>query len=203
MSESEQKKVIKEIEMLKQFDHPNVIRLFQVYVDDMKIYMVTELCSGGELFDMIQQQKHFGEKQACMIMDQILQGVSYCHSLGVAHRDLKPENILLENQRSNPHIKIINFGLSRVFTEDLYEDQMAGEEQVSQAQDRSQNINSLQRTMTVVGTSFYMAPEVLQREYDKKCDVWSCAVIMYILLCGRPPFDGATERDILRKVTVG
>lgn len=80
LSEEVQKKVFKEIEMLKQFDHPNVIKLFQVYVDEKKIYLITELCSGGELFDMIQEHHFFNERTAAKLMDQILQGVSYCHS---------------------------------------------------------------------------------------------------------------------------
>ena len=95
--------------------------MYHVYIDDKRIFMVTELCKGGELFDMIQESQHFDEKKAAELMEQLLHGVSYCHSQGIAHRDLKPENVLLENQGTHPRVKIINFGLSRIFAEDMYD----------------------------------------------------------------------------------
>jgi calcium-dependent protein kinase len=100
-----------EIDILKNLDHPNIVKLFEVFEDRNFMYLVTELCSGGELFDEIVARKHFTEKDAASVIKQVLSAVSYCHSKKVAHRDLKPENILLD-QKKNDMIKVIDFGTS-------------------------------------------------------------------------------------------
>ena len=104
----------------------------------------------------------------------------YCHARNVVHRDLKPENLLLSNTSQNATIKVIDFGTSRRFN-------------------RAESENMTQK----FGTPYYIAPEVLARSYTEKCDVWSCGVILYILLCGYPPFGGASDRDILKRVKAG
>ena len=127
------------------------------------------LCSGGELFDKISEEQYFNEKDAANIMKQVFSAINYCHSRKIVHRDLKPENLLLDKDQENPKITIIDFGTSSTFDPD---------KKMSQK----------------FGTPYYIAPEVLKKSYNEKCDLWSCGVILYILLCGYPPFNGANDK---------
>ena len=174
-------KFIAEVEILARLNHPNIIRIYEMFEDDKKYYVVSELCTGGELFDFITQQGHLSEVLAAEIMRQLLSAVSYCHENHIVHRDLKPENLLLDSPPVEGQpltIKLIDFGTSCLYTQD-------------------------HRLKQRLGTAYYIAPEVLDMDYNEKCDVWSCGVIMYILLSGFPPFAGKTDEDILRKVKVG
>ncbi|CAK84516.1 unnamed protein product (macronuclear) [Paramecium tetraurelia] len=164
-----------EIEILKRLDHPNIIKIYEFYQDHKNIYIVTELCTGGELFDKIQDQQAFSERKAAETMKQVLSAVNYLHKSKIVHRDLKPENILYEANKPQALLKIVDFGTSRVFETGYKMNQK-------------------------LGTPYYIAPEVLERKYDEKCDVWSCGVILYILLCGLPPFNGEDEEEILENV---
>jgi len=110
-------------------------------------------------------------------MKQILSAVVYCHEHNIVHRDLKPENLLLDSPGKNATIKVIDFGTSRRFNS-------------------GRDVKMTQK----FGTPYYIAPEVLARNYNEKCDIWSCGVILYILLCGYPPFSGASDREILKRV---
>lgn len=149
--------------MLSSLDHPGIVKLFEVYRDNANLYFVTELCSGGELFDEIVKRKFFTEADAKKIMSDILSAVSYCHARRICHRDLKPENIVLDE---NFCIRIIDFGTAEEFDPD---DGMS----------------------KILGTPFYMAPELFNRKkYNEKCDMWAVGVIMFILLTGMPPFKG-------------
>lgn len=168
-----------EIDIMKSLDHPNVIKLYETFEDDNKIYLVMELCSGGELFDKIVKKGFFTEKYACFIMKQIFGVVNYLHLNNIAHRDLKPENFLFFDKSPESLIKIIDFGLASYFTEENPE------------------------MKTKAGTPYYVAPQVLNGCFDKKCDIWSIGVLFYILLCGYPPFYGDTDNDILRRVKKG
>ncbi|CAD8108765.1 unnamed protein product [Paramecium sonneborni] len=167
-----------EIEILKRLDHPNIIKIYEFYQDNKNIYIVTELCTGGELFDKIQDQQAFSERKAAETMKQILSAVNYLHKSKIVHRDLKPENILYEANKPQALLKIVDFGTSRVFESGYKMNQK-------------------------LGTPYYIAPEVLERRYDEKCDVWSCGVILYILLCGIPPFNGENDEEILENVKEG
>jgi calcium-dependent protein kinase len=166
-----------EIDILKNLDHPNILKLYEVYEDKQNIYLVTEFCSGGELFDEIIAKGRFEEHEAAFIMKQLFSAIAYCHSKNVCHRDLKPENILLDanDKRS---IKLIDFGTSQVYTDE-------------------------EKMEVVIGTSYYIAPEVLAGKYTEKCDMWSLGVILYILLSGQPPFPGENEKEIIAKVKIG
>ena len=139
-----------------------------------------EECNGGELFQRLAENakhnKNYTEKDAAIIMKQILQAVNYLHSHGVCHRDLKPENILFSSMDPKAQIKIIDFGLSKVLNE--IDQIMKGE----------------------VGTLYYMAPEVIMGNYNEKCDVWSCGVILYIILSGHPPFYSKNEEKLKQKI---
>lgn len=104
-----------EISILQQLDHPHILKLYEYFEDEKNFYLITELCTGGELFDKIIEKEFFTEVEAAHCFKQIMQGVNYCHSQGIVHRDLKPENFLYENKEESSDIKIIDFGLSKVF----------------------------------------------------------------------------------------
>jgi len=171
-----------EIAIMKMMDHPNIIKLYETFDDFKNIYLVMELCTGGELFDRIIDAGHFTEVQAAIVMRDIIRAIFYCHEIHVCHRDLKPENFLFTSEAKIGSdkclLKIIDFGLSCKFTED-------------------------QVLTTKAGTPYYVAPQVLAGKYDNMSDLWSCGVIMYVLLCGYPPFYGDTDADVLNKVRAG
>jgi calcium-dependent protein kinase len=169
-----------EIAIMKMMDHPNIIKLFETFEDHRNIYLVMELCSGGELFDKIIESGHFSEVQAAILMQQIIRAIYYMHENRVCHRDLKPENFLFMTKDSIEKnlLKIIDFGLSCKFE--------AGAVLTTKA-----------------GTPYYVAPQVLAGKYDQLSDLWSCGVIMYVMLCGYPPFFGETDAEVLSKVRLG
>ena len=168
-----------EIDILRKISHPNILNVFEIYEDTKKYYIMSELLEGGELFEAIAQQGSFSEADCAKIMKQILNAVNYLHSKNIVHRDLKPENIMLTNKikstKSKYEIKIIDFGTATVF-------------------------EPHKKMTKFIGTSYYLAPEVLKESYDEKCDVWSCGVIMYILLSGYPPFNGNSNVDIYHNI---
>jgi len=169
-----------EIAIMKMMDHPNIIKLYESFEDRKNIYLVMELCTGGELFDRIIEAGHFTEMQAAIIMQQIVRAIYYMHENHVCHRDLKPENFIFMTKDPIERclLKIIDFGLSCTF----------GPDQV---------------LTTKAGTPYYVAPQVLAGKYDNLSDLWSCGVIMYVLLCGYPPFFGETDAEVLSKVRLG
>jgi len=169
-----------EIAIMKMMDHPNIIKLFETFEDHRNIYLVMELCNGGELFDRIIESGHFTEVQAAILMQQIIRAIYYMHENKVCHRDLKPENFLFTTKESidKNTLKIIDFGLSCTYE--------AG-----------------QVLTTKAGTPYYVAPQVLAGKYDQLSDLWSCGVIMYVMLCGYPPFFGETDAEVLSKVRLG
>jgi len=170
----------REIELMKMMDHPNIIKLFETFEDNRCVFLAMELCTGGELFDRIIEAGHLTEKEAATVVQQILRPIFYMHDKQVAHRDLKPENFLFltKDALDRSVLKIIDFGLSCQFKPGM--------------------------TMsTRAGTPYYVAPQVLQGKYDHMCDLWSIGVIMYILLCGYPPFYGRNDQEVLTKVRRG
>ncbi|KAF9664836.1 hypothetical protein SADUNF_Sadunf16G0059400 [Salix dunnii] len=171
--------VRREIQIMHHLEgHPNVIKIVDAYEDAVAVHVVMELCSGGELFDRIVQKGHYTEKKAAELARLIVGVVEACHSLGVMHRDLKPENFLFVSQEEDSSLKTIDFGLSVFFRPgDTFTD--------------------------VVGSPYYVAPEVLRKLYGPKCDVWSAGVIVYILLSGVPPFWDESEQGIFEQVLKG
>jgi calcium-dependent protein kinase len=131
-----------EMEIMKKLDHPNILRIYEVFQDVKRYYLITELCTGGELFDEIAKKSVFSEKDAAIIIEQVLEAIAYCHSKQIVHRDLKPENILIDSSYKS-NIKVIDFGTS-------------------------QKMNTKYKMNQAFGTSYYIAPEVLLTEYDEK-----------------------------------
>ena len=170
----------KEISIMKQLSHENVVKLKEVLASRTKIFIVLELVTGGELFDLIVQRGRLDEAASRIYFRQLVSGVAYCHSQGVAHRDLKPENLLLDSEGT---LKISDFGLSALYD---------GEE----GSTRSQMLH------TTCGTPNYVAPEVLQNEgyVGRIADCWSIGVILYVLLAGFLPFDEATMSALFDKI---
>jgi len=169
-----------EIAIMKIMDHPNIIKLYENFEDHRNIYLVLELCTGGELFDRIIDAGHFTESQAATVMQHMFRAMLYMHENKICHRDLKPENFLFvtKDPIEKATIKVIDFGLACKFTKD-------------------------QVLTTKAGTPYYVAPQVLAGKYDQAADLWSLGVIMYVLLCGYPPFYGETDADVLAKVRLG
>ncbi|KAL9227392.1 hypothetical protein vseg_003083 [Gypsophila vaccaria] len=158
--------------------HPNIVRLKAVYEDNEAVHLVMELCEGGELFDRIVARGHYSERAAATVAKTVAEVVRMCHANGVIHRDLKPENFLFANKKETSPLKAIDFGLSVFFR--------PGE-----------------RFTEIVGSPYYMAPEVLKRNYGPEVDIWSAGVILYILLCGVPPFWAETEQGVALAILRG
>jgi calcium-dependent protein kinase len=177
-SEQDEEKLFLEVDILAKLSHPNIMQIYEFYDDSSNFYIVSEFCSGGELFDTISDKGIFTEKEAAHLLKQILSAVCYSHQNNVVHRDLKPENILLDDKTNDPLIKLIDWGGARYFSKN-------------------------KKMTKISGTPYYIAPEVLNEVYDEKCDVWSCGVILYILLCGYPPFNGDTDTEIMKSVKKG
>jgi len=151
-----------EVKILGKISHSNVVKLWESFETEDKIYMVQDLLSGGELFDRIIQQTYFSEAEAAKCITQVTSALVYLHKQNIVHRDLKPENLLLTSNSDDYDVKIIDFGLAKCSPDPM---------------------------VMPCGTPGYVAPEILKRKpYHKAVDIWSLGVIMYILLCGFPPF---------------
>ncbi|OII77609.1 protein kinase domain-containing protein [Cryptosporidium andersoni] len=169
-----------EVAVLKNLDHPNIIRIFEVYEDTDHMYIIMEKCAGGELFERIHEAVDKGfrlnEKYVSHVMRQIMAALAYFHSRKIVHKDLKPENILMQEKFHHSAIKIIDFGLAEIF----------------------KTVN--EHSSHAAGTVLYMAPEVFMRDITMECDVWSAGVIMYFLLAGTLPFSGKSVKEVKNKV---
>ncbi|XP_055814379.1 calcium-dependent protein kinase 17-like isoform X2 [Solanum dulcamara] len=159
-------------------EQPNIVELKGAYEDKHSVHLVMELCAGGELFDRIIAKGHYTERAAASLLRTIVQIVHTCHSMGVIHRDLKPENFLLLSKDEDAPLKATDFGLSVFYKQgDVFKD--------------------------VVGSAYYIAPEVLKRRYGPEVDIWSIGVMLYILLCGVPPFWAESENGIFNTILRG
>ncbi|XP_054819052.1 calcium-dependent protein kinase 33 [Prosopis cineraria] len=178
-SKADREDMKREIHIMQHLSgQPNIVEFKGAYEDSQSVHLVMELCAGGELFDRIIAKGHYSERAAASICRQIVNVVHICHFMGVMHRDLKPENFLLSSKDEKALLKATDFGLS-VFIEEgkVYRD--------------------------IVGSAYYVAPEVLRRRYGKEIDIWSAGVILYILLSGVPPFWAETERGIFDAILEG
>jgi len=166
-----------EINLMKKLDHPNIIRLYETFEDATNYYLVVEYCSGGELFDKIVSVGNFSEQAGAMCAQQMLRAINYMHKCRIMHRDLKPENWLLavDNDMDSILLKLADFGLATKFAVGHF-------------------------ASTKAGTPYYVAPEVLNGRYTSKADIWSTGVILYVMLCGSPPFRGTNTLEVLDAV---
>jgi calcium-dependent protein kinase len=166
---------IKEVDIISTLDHPNIIKFYETYHDDCFFHIVMELCKGKEIVNQMGNYGFIEEKKVTNIIFKVLLAIVHCHNRGVTHRDLKPENILFDSMKKDAEIKLIDFGLSRKY-------------------DKEQKMHS------ILGTPYYVAPEVLKGEYDEKCDIWSIGAMTYLMLCGEPPFNGNSNNEIFKKI---
>jgi calcium-dependent protein kinase len=172
-----------EIDILRKLDHPNIVKIIEFYSASKAYYIITDYCPCGELYNQIKTQ--YNEYQLSVLFYQVFSGLCYLHSKNIVHRDLKLENILISEMEPDKKtnrkyfwIKIIDFGTAKIFEKNKNE-------------------------KTVVGSSYYIAPEVLQKNYNEKCDTWSAGVILYMLIVGRAPFDGKNDDEIIDNIKKG
>lgn len=163
-----------EVSMLLSLDHPNIVEFFETYEDKKYLFLVMEHCTGGELFDgrdtCLKNKKVYTEAEAAKIMASCLQALHHCHSLGIVHRDVKPENLMFGK---DGEIRIVDFGIAQ--ETEFYMTQNAG-------------------------TPYFMAPEVIQRKYGSKCDVWSLGCVFYMIMCHSLPFPGSSRDKVFANI---
>jgi calcium-dependent protein kinase len=173
-----------EIALCASLDHPNIVKIIECFESDKAITMIMECCRGGELYDSLIEEGEYTQQRAAELFRMMVHSVNYCHQVGVVHRDLKLENFVFEEKPTQTsELKLIDFGLSM----------------------KHRGANGIQKMKSVVGTAYYMAPEVIDRnvEYDSKCDVWALGVILFMMLTGSPPFNGSSERQIMASAAEG
>ena len=192
LSEKQYQDLILEVKIISSLEHPHIVKFYETYHDDQYFHIVTELCRGNNLYMRLKKLKgKMKEEHAKIIIFKILHAINYCHSKGVVHRDLKPENIVFESPTNNSdineyenneennenyfNIKICDFGLSALKKD-------------------------TDKLHTILGTPYYMAPEVLKGDYNEKCDIWSIAAITYYLITGTEPFKGVTNNQIFSRI---
>ena len=172
-----------EINILKALSHPNIVKIYEFFDSPINYYIVTEFCKKGELFSYIKNE--YQEMQLSVLFYQVFSGLVYLHEKKILHRDLKLENIMVSEIEKDLitgeeyfWIKIIDFGTAKIFEKNRAE-------------------------KAVIGSSYYIAPEVLNQRYNEKCDTWSIGVILYMTLVGSAPFDGKTDEDIINRIKIG
>ncbi|XP_060223059.1 serine/threonine-protein kinase 33 isoform X2 [Meriones unguiculatus] len=178
----------REVNILKSVKHKHIIHLEQVFETPQKMYLVMELCEDGELKEVLGKKGHFSENETRQIIQSLASAIAYLHNKDIVHRDLKLENIMVkssfmdDNNEMNLSIKVSDFGLA-----------------VRKHGSRSEGM-----MQTTCGTPIYMAPEVINaHDYSQQCDIWSIGVIMYILLCGEPPFLANSEEKLFELIRKG
>jgi len=173
----------REVCLLHKTNHHGIMKMIDCYEDASCVHIVSERYTGGELFNKISENKTangcLSEQTAAGIVKSLLEAVAYLHANEIVHRDIKPENVLFESTQQGAAVKLIDFGLSRMHRRG----------------DRPMD--------NPVGTAYYMAPELLEGEYDKACDIWSVGTVAYIMLCGYPPFNGRSDSDIFDAIMGG
>jgi calcium-dependent protein kinase len=179
-NELDEQEIRNEIDILKKLSHPNIVKIYEFYISENHYYIITEFCRDGELFSYIKNK--YSERQLAVLFYQVFSGLWYLHENKILHRDIKLENIMIDGKEKDKEtgeelfwVKIIDFGTAKLFEKNKKE-------------------------KDVVGSSYYIAPEVLKQNYNEKCDTWSVGVILYMTLVGRAPFDGKDDEEIIYKI---
>ena len=179
-NELDEEEIKNEINILRKLGHPNIVKIFEFYDSASHYYIITEYCKEGELFSYIKNR--YSERQLAVLFYQVFSGLWYLHDNKILHRDIKLENIMISDKEKDVEtgeelfwVKIIDFGTAKIFEKNKKE-------------------------KDVVGSSYYIAPEVLKQNYNEKCDTWSVGVILYMTLVGRAPFDGKDDEEIIYKI---
>jgi calcium-dependent protein kinase len=179
-NELDEQEIRNEIDILKKLSHPNIVKIYEFYISENHYYIITEFCRDGELFSYIKNK--YSERQLAVLFYQVFSGLWYLHENKILHRDIKLENIMIDGKENDKEtgeelfwVKIIDFGTAKLFEKNKKE-------------------------KDVVGSSYYIAPEVLKQSYNEKCDTWSVGVILYMTLVGRAPFDGKDDEEIIYKI---
>ena len=172
-----------EVNILKSLSHPNIVKIYEFFDTVIYYYIVTEYCKRGELFSYITNV--YNERQLAVLFYQVFSGLCYLHEKKILHRDLKLENLMVSEVEKDLvtgeeyfWIKIIDFGTAKIFQKNKTE-------------------------KTIIGSSYYIAPEVLRKKYNEKCDTWSVGVILYMTLAGCAPFDGEDDHEIIKSIKIG
>ena len=181
-----------EINIMSKVDHPNIVKIREIFEDQRYYQIIMEEIKGGSVFDrfiekMEENEETYTEKEAAILFKQIMSAINYCHKQGISHRDIKLENLLYVSKVKNAQIKMIDFGLSTFFENiiptlnDVLRDEKG-------------------KMTEVVGTIHYMSPEVVEGKYNEKCDIWSAGVILYTILSGLLPFEGNSAKEVFKKI---
>jgi len=182
--QSKKDMLLREIQLIKMLDHPNTVKVIEVFQRLNYIYIVMELCTGGELFDKLYSQKvmpgekapRFTEADSQYLSKKMVASIAYLHHNGIVHRDLKLENFIFTSESDDAEIKLIDFGFSRQYLE------------------------KDAKMTNMVGTCYYLAPEVLKKDYTESSDLWSLGVVIYMMVTGAVPFGGSDNEAIIAKV---
>ena len=174
--------ILNEIQILSKLDHPNIMKIYEVIESSKYYYILCELLTGGELFDLILKEQKFDEKTCAKYLRDLLSGIFYCHRNNFVHNDIKPENLLLESKEKDAKLKLIDFGIARSF----------GKAPLTG------------RFGTVIfNQKFYMAPEIFSDKYNEKIDIWSAGVLLFMMLSGSLPFKGDNNQILIQKICEG
>ena len=216
----DEKKLSNEILILKNIDHPNIMKIYEFFDDDKNFYMVTEYYDQDDLCRNINKLYCMNQIVVKLIMEQLFNAVAYLHSKGVFHGDIKLENIMLYSttEYKRKRFSVINRNLNKNYNlqneiNNSYKDNKYSKNSFNIVNDMLNYEIKLidfgcskifskrgEKKSGIIGTSIYCSPEVIDNLYDEKCDEWACGVLMYILLCGQPPFNGKTEEEIFKKI---
>ena len=213
--------LVKEIYILKNLDHPNIMKIYEIFIDNKNFYIISEFCDQGDLFTKMEKLGNMNEIMVKFIMEQIFNAVSYLHSKGVLHGDIKLENVMLYTTSKKAHVRFSVMNINIESNKNIQKELNSYYSQKLKSQKTKEFVNDMlnyeiklidfgcsklfskkthQKISGIIGTSLYCSPEVINNLYDEKCDEWSCGIMMYILLTGRAPFPGENEKEIFEKI---